>query len=169
MKGFEYSWWKKICGTGGLLTLRHANKITVQRQIWCCPHSLLMQSTYGYGHPSPEIPFSFLLKFSLAAGAHQPSHSAQDGSAIVGCSGTHPFEFRVSPQMNDPQLVPVLGHPHSNETVFLCFEHLLHFHLCPLLLELSVGNTEKSLAPFSSFPCIRYLSMHVGKTPINLL
>lgn len=51
--------------------------------------------------------------------------------------------------------VPMFDHPHSQLKCFLVFRgNIIHFSLCTLPLVLSLGITERSLAPSSSCPCL---------------
>lgn len=61
--------WKGALPAPTLASLRQVDKITVQRQMWCSPNSLLTQSTAGYGDLTSGMSFSFLLKFALSADA----------------------------------------------------------------------------------------------------
>lgn len=81
-----------------------------------------------------------------------PPHA---GSATSGCPEPCPAGFWVFSQMETPQPFWTTCSSVWQWNVFTW--NFMCFNLCPLPLVLSVGITEKSPAPPSSFPPIRYL------------
>jgi len=65
------------------------------------------------------------------------------------------------------QPVSVLGHLHSKKVFTDETWNLLCFGFCPLTLVLSLGTTEKRLAPSSLHPPFRYL--HTSVIPLSFL
>lgn len=151
--------------THTLPALRHANKISVWRQIWCCPHSLWMQSTSSYGHHSPEI--SFFLSPQIFLSCRCPSvqlfylrwvsYCRLFRTASIRVMSISPYEWSTTSLSNMCQSLTTL----TVKNCFLMFWNLIHFCLCPLPLELSRKD--------SSLLCIRNLSIHASNIPINLL
>lgn len=102
---------------------------------------------------------------------HLAQPPAQAGPLRARCPVPCPINFETPLRMETPQLpgqpVPALGHP-QREKCFLMFREIfLCFHLCPSALALSLGTSEKSLAPSSLHHPFRFLYTWM-RTPLSL-
>jgi len=81
------------------------------------------------------------------------NHPAEARSPTAGCIGPCPggLEYLQRTRLHNlpGQPVPGLSHPQSKQVLPHVQTELLCFSLCPLPLVLSLGTTEKSLAPSS--------------------
>lgn len=139
--------------------------------------SCLVSHQYKFQHPCDCLT-TFLQnkaqKLAIIVITGRRSGGKQAGTPRSSCPEPCPDGFWVTPRMETPnlsgQLVPVLGHPHSEEVCpDVQKEPLIFESLEPGPLVLALDTTEKSLALSSLHSPFRYLYTLMNSHPLGPL